>query len=254
MKNKKYNIKNIIITILVIILLFASLNLERSYSNPELLLKDLLISINKIFIYPTRASALDQTESYLIQKNINTALETEIVELKKILELNSTHSEFKKINATVISRNNIYWLNALTIDKGKNEGIEEGMAVLTKDGMVGKISKVTKKSSEVKLLTANDITYKTSVIIRINEKDYYAILNGYDEKKQLLKVTAIDKNVNITKGDTVLTSGLGNIPQGLYIGTVEASEIDKYNLSQTVYVKTSQDFNNINYVTILKEN
>ena len=63
MKNKKYNIKNIIITILVIILLFASLNLERSYSNPELLLKDLLISINKIFIYPTKASALDQTES-----------------------------------------------------------------------------------------------------------------------------------------------------------------------------------------------
>ena len=51
----------------------------------------------------------------------------------------------------------------------------------------------------------------------------------------------------------ILTSGLGNMPQGIYIGNVVSSETDSYDLSKTVYVKSEQDFSSINYVTILKE-
>ena len=43
------------------------------------------------------------------------------------------------------------------------------------------------------------------------------------------------------------------MPKGIYIGKVVKTEIDKYNLSQIVYVKPKQEFSNINYVTILKE-
>ena len=42
-------------------------------------------------------------------------------------------------------------------------------------------------------------------------------------------------------------------PAGIYIGTVEKEESDKYNLSKTIYVKTYQDFNDLHYVTVLKE-
>ena len=42
-------------------------------------------------------------------------------------------------------------------------------------------------------------------------------------------------------------------PGGIYIGVVEGIESDKYNLSKTLYIKTEQDFNEIHYVTILKE-
>ena len=127
------------------------------------------------------------------------------------------------------------------------------MAVITTNGLIGKISKTTKTTSEVKLLTSDDITYKTSVIIRVDNKDYYAILNGYDTETNLLKVTAIDKNIPSKTGDAILTSGLGNMPQGIYIGSVVSSKIDSYDLSKTVYVKSEQDFSTINYVTILKE-
>ena len=43
-------------------------------------------------------------------------------------------------------------------------------------------------------------------------------------------------------------------PRGIYIGTVDKIINDKYDLSKTLYIKTKQDFNNIHYVTILKEN
>lgn len=255
-KNKK-NIKRLILMLFAIAAIYISLKSNREYSKIEESLKDVTSLVNRVVIYSVNAvsnkKTSDQTESYLIQKNVNSALEKEIQELKEVLELNSTLTEYGKENATVISRNNSYWFNNITIDKGKKDGVKKGMAVITKSGLVGKISKVSQKSSEVKLLTSDDITYKTSVTIRINEKDNYAILNGYEEKANLLKVSAVDKSTEVNKGDIVLTSGLGEIPQGIYVGTVEKSEIDQYNLSKIIYIKPSQDYNNIQYVTVLKE-
>ena len=249
-KRTKKIIKRIILIILITMTLFISL-MTRDYSKIEIYIKDILTIIPRQLVKNIQEK--DQTESYIIQKNINYELEKEVQELKKILNLNSTLTEYDIVNATVIARNNYYWFNSLTIDKGKDEGIKKNMGVITTNGLIGKISKVTNKTSEVKLLTSDDITYKTSVVIRVEEKNYYAILNGYDKKNNLLKVTGIDKGINLTKGSVVLTSGLGSMPQGIYIGTVEDEKIDKYNLSKVISIKPQQDFDNINYVTILKE-
>lgn len=249
MKHYKNIIKKLSILIILLILLTISLTINRNYSTIEIKIKDLL---SKVLILP-KTNELNQTENYLIQKNLNESLKQEISELKEILNLNSTMSEYSVVNATTISRNDIYWFNNIIINKGKKDGLKKNMAVITKNGLVGKISKLTNNTSEVKLITTNDITYKTSVVIEINGKNQYAILNGYDQEKNLLKVTAIDKNVVIPKDANVLTSGLGQMPRGIYIGKVIDKEIDQYNLSQIVYVKPNQNFSNINYVTILKE-
>ena len=72
-------------------------------------------------------------------------------------------------------------------------------------------------------------------------------------KNGLIKASDINKSTELNKGDVVLTSGLGElIPAGIYIGTVEKIESDKYNLSKNVYIKTYQDFDDIHYVTVLK--
>lgn len=250
-KRVKIITKRVLLVFFITVALFLSFILNRDYLKIESNIKDILTTLPQIFVDKTKET--DQTESYIIQKNINTSLEKEIQELKKLLDLNSTLTEYDIVNATVISRNSTYWFNTLTIDKGKKAGITKDMAVITTGGLIGKVSKVSNKTSEIKLLTADDITYKTSVVIKIDEKDYYAILNGYDKSNNLLKLTGIDKSVKLEKGAVVLTSGLGSMPQGIYIGTVESEELDKYNLSKIISVKSSQDFNNINYVTVLKE-
>ena len=247
-KKKEYNNKLFIpIGIVVIVVLLAiSLLLER---DNQTLLKDIGVTLEKAFVYPFfnthREKERDQSKSYLIQKNVNSALEKEISELKDELELNKTLTEYTPINATILNRNKSYWFNTITIDKGKNAGIKKDMAVITK--------KVSNTSSEVKLITSDDVNFKVSVAIRTNNDDNYAILNGYSKKTGLIKASGIDKTTQINKGDTVLTSGLGGmIPAGIYIGTVEKIESDKYNLSKNVYIKTYQDFNDIHYITVLK--
>lgn len=250
-------IKIVIILISIVVLLSISVIIDRKTSKLESFLKDTSIVIQKIFMYPFTALNKDknktQTESYIIQKNVNSSLEKEIQELKDTLELNKSLTEYTPINATILSRNKSYWFNNLTIDKGKKDGLKKNMAVVTKNGLIGKISKVYDNSSEVKLITSDDLNYKVSISIKTNDVDNYAVLNGYDKKTGLVKATGIDKTTEINVNDVVLTSGLGELfPSGIYIGTVEKIESDKYNLSKTVYIKTYQNFNDIHYVTVLK--
>ena len=254
-KDKKKSIISLFIILIVLLaLLSGSLLITR---NKNTFLKDGVILIEKLFMYPFTALNKEknetQTESYTIQKNVNESLEKEIQELKEELELNKTLTEYEPINATVLSRNKSYWFNTITIDKGSKSGIKNNMAVITKNGLIGKITKVSNYSSEVKLITSDDVKFKVSVSIKTNEDDNYAILNGYDKKTGLIKISGIDKTTNINVDDSVLTSGLGEMfPAGIYIGTVEEIESDKYNLSKIVYIKTSQNFNDVHYVTVLK--
>ena len=259
-KRKKVNIKFFIAFTIILVMVMLSVSVQMSRSNffGEGIIKDIVMTIQKVVMYPFTAlnseKGQNQTESYLIQKNVNTSLETEIQELKDMLDLNRTLTEYTPINATVLSRNKNYWFNQLMIDKGSKDGIKKDMAVVTKQGLVGKISRVYRNSSEIKLITSDDVNYKVSVTIRTGTNDSYAILNGYDSDTECVTVTGVDKMSMVQIGDTIVTSGLGGMfPAGIYVGVVEDIKSDKYDLSKTLYIKTSQDFNDIHYVSVLKE-
>jgi len=261
MYRKKKKVRNIgiiiCIIIFAIILLFFSLQATRKITIVEDFLKTTCITFQKALMYPFTAlnenKDIDQSESYLIQKNVNTSLEREIRELKQTLKLNKTLTEYQPVNATVLSRNRSYWLQNITIDKGSRDGLDEDMVVVTSDGLLGKISKVYRTSSEVKLITSNDINYKISVSVTTNNGDIYAILNGYDKKTGTIKVTGVDKTSKVEVGNVIKTSGLGGMfPRGIYIGTVKDIKNDKYDLSKTLYVETKQNFDEIHYVTVLR--
>lgn len=242
----------------ILILLAISLTFTRDVSMPEKVAKEITNFFQKLTIYPFTNSKefkdKDLTKSCTIEKNANDTLKEEVKELKELLELNKTLTEYDIENATILSRNKSYWFNTLEIDKGSNNGLKKDMAVITANGLIGKISKVYPTTSEVKLITSDDVNYKVSVAIKLEENDTYAILNGYDHESNLLKIEGVDKTVPVKENDIVVTSGLGEVfPAGIYVGKVEKIESDKYNLSHNVYIKTKQNFNSIHYVTVLKE-
>jgi len=257
-KKKKQNMKiTIVVIIVMIILLTISLLGQAPGNQKHNVFKNISMTINKIVMYPftslNKEKGKDQSESYTIQKNVNSSLEEEIKELKDMLDLNKTMTEYEPVNATILSRNKSYWFNTITIDKGTKSGIKENMAVITKNGFIGKVSKVFKNSSEVKLITSDDINFKVSVAIRTNGIDHYAIMNGYDKETNRIMITGIDKTTTVNVGDIVLTSGLGELfPAGIYVGEVDEIKSDKYNLSKIIYIKTKQNYSDIHYVTVMK--
>lgn len=257
-KKKKQNIRiTVIVIIVMIILLTISLLGQAPGNQKHNIFKNISMTINKVVMFPftslNKEKGKDQSESYTIQKNVNSSLEEEIKELKDMLELNKTMTEYDTVNATILSRNKSYWFNTITIDKGAKQGIKENMAVITKNGFVGKVTKVFNGSSEVKLITSDDINFKVSVAIRTNGVDHYAIMNGYDKETNRIMITGIDKTTVVNKGDIVLTSGLGELfPAGIYVGEVDEIKSDKYNLSKIIYIKTKQNYSDMHYVTVLK--
>ena len=258
---KKKNWKKMIVILLVVIIIFFVLMYllkeDRTLSKTEIFLKDVITNIEKSFTYPfyrsRKAKEVDQSQSDIIQRNLNNAMKEEIQELKDMLELNQTLTDYDIVNATTLSRNPNYWFQTLTIDKGKNDQLEEDMIVITKYGLIGKISKVSNTTSEVKLITTNDTNYKISVEVVTENGNIPALLNGYDEQDNTVIITGIDNHTDIEAGQDIITSGLGGVfPRGIYIGQVQQIENEKYDISKNLKVKLLQDFNNIHYVSILK--
>ena len=183
------------------------------------------------------------------QERIN-ALNNDIQELNNLLKLNNNLSTYDFVNATTITRNTESWYNFFVVDKGFDDAIEKGMAVVTDKGLVGIVDDVKEKYSRVRLLTSNDVGNKISVSINHDGNYIYCFLDSFNGRYVLKGISDI---MEITKGDVVTTSGLGQFPSGLVIGYVDEIEYDNYELDKTVYVNPIAGINNITYVSIIRK-
>ncbi len=275
-KNKKFKSKQIFIVVSVAVIVIAILSYvlktDKKLNTFESLIKDSVVSVQKIFYIPVKnlTTMIDDfislkdvlEENKILKSNVdkiesleaeNIALKQEIEEMKSELNIEHVLSDYDYLNATVISRNSFYWYNTLTIDKGTHNGIEEGLVVINSTGLIGKIDNVSTFSSDVKLITASDTNNKISVTITNGDNKLTGVINGYNYDEGYLKVEGISNTATVAIGDMVYTSGLGGVfPGGILIGTVENITTDVYDLSKIINVKPSADFSNINYVTILK--
>lgn len=182
-------------------------------------------------------------------ENVEMEKNKELEDLKQILEINNTLTDFKCINATVINRNHSYWNSELVINKGSRDGIKKNMAVMDGKGLIGSITKVGLTTSIVKLITSN-FDNKISIKILSNDKSINKILE--QDKDNNLIISGIDNNFPINIGDDIVTSGLSDIyPSGITIGTIERIVDDAYGVSKKAYIKPIGDFNNIRFVVVL---
>lgn len=269
---KENKMKITVVTILLLLLFVgAYITQKRTTITPiEEMIKDSILMIENTLERPIRHIKNQQKEKQeqknLYQKynelkkqleqqknqtNQIKQLKDQIQKLEQTLNLNATLLETENINATVINRNIEYWSNKITVDKGKKDGIEEGLAVLVNQGMIGIIEQASNQTSTVKLLTAKDLNQKISVKIQVGEEFAYGLLTSYDNN--LLNIEDIASNLKIEKQSIVTTSGMGSkIPGGIIIGYVENITKDHFDLAQFVTVKSNVLFDHLDYVTIVK--
>jgi len=263
----------IIIIIIVILAIFSfTLKEDRQLNKFESLIKDTVTSIQKVVSYPFNfvinkiddykelVSIREKYQKLLPEVSRIDSLMTENIELRKQLEsmkeelnIDYTINGYEFLNATVISRNISYWYNTITIDKGSYNGVETDMVVVNSDGLIGKVVSTTTFTSDVKLLTTSDTNNKISVAISNGKNKLYGLIKDYNYKNNYLEVEGISNTESVSIGDYVYTSGLGGVfPSGILIGTVEEITTDEYDLAKIINVKLSANFDNINYVAILK--
>lgn len=105
----------------------------------------------------------------------------------------------------------------LYLDKGANDGVQVDMAVITPEGVVGKVLRVFPGSSQV--LAINDATSGAGAVLE--KSRLQGVVKGTDAGELRLHYIMVDEKVEA--GERVLTSGGDRIfPKGLPLGTVTA--------------------------------
>lgn len=270
---RKFIVIGIIAVVIIVFVIFSStLKKDRELNPVESFIRDALIYTEKVVLYPFNF-VINKINSYGSLKDVrevNDILETSIDridsieaenielrrqldELKEELSIDYTLTDYEYLNATVISRNVGFWYNTITINKGSYNGIEKDMVVINSKGLIGRIIRASTFTSDVRLITTSDTNNKISVHVSSNGSDLYGLINNYDYNDNLLEVEGISNTKDVNIGDYVYTSGLGGIfPSGILIGKVSEITTDSYDLAKIIKVTPSPDFNDINYVSILK--
>lgn len=131
------------------------------------------------------------------------------------------------------------------IDKGSRDGIKPDMAVITADGIVGKVLHVYHSSAEVLLI--NDQSSGVGAIL--DQTRLQGILNGTPAGELVLGRVMSDETV--PPGETVLTSGGDGIfPKGMPIGNV-TKVAPGSDLFLNIHVRPSVDLSRLEEVLVV---
>ncbi|ACJ33067.1 rod shape-determining protein MreC [Anoxybacillus flavithermus] len=194
----------------------------------------------------------EHLEQYVLLQSEVESLKKENERLRELLNKKESLRDFVAIQATVIGRNPDRWEETLIVNKGSQHGVKKNMAVITPQGLIGKVRSVSPFSATVQLLSAKDRQNRISAFIQ-GDENVFGLIEGYDEERETLLLKRIPYDAKIEKGQRVFTSGLGGIfPKGLFIGEVEEVVADEYGLTQIAYIKPAANFYDIDDVIIVK--
>lgn len=189
----------------------------------------------------------DQVNNLLVENTrLLTAL-SEVDELKQQLEKIST-LDASGIPAKVIGRGLNGDQHAIEINVGSQDGVVEGSAVVSEDGIVvGRISRVDAASSIVTLLTSPSIAMAAEIQ---NEALSPGVVSG--EHGLALRMTLIPQTDEVKPNQVVITSGIDEkIPQQLVIGTITNVSSTPGGLFQEATLTPLFDPQNIRVVSVV---
>lgn len=186
----------------------------------------------------------------------NAELKAEIENLKLRLtaldELARENAEFRKllgiqiidegrhIAARVIADPGGPYVRTVLVRAGSRDGVRKGRAVVTAQGLVGRVTEVGEFTSRVMLIT--DLNARTAVIV--GNSGERAIMSGANA--DLPRLLHLSRSGAIAKGDKVVTSGHdGILPPGLPVGEVVDVGPDG------IRIRPAVDMQSLGYVRII---
>lgn len=199
---------------------------------------------------------------YLHLRETNEKLAEENTRLKNALELvyrgdemffyrredTTYQQQYYMTSAKVINNSTNKQRNFITLNKGSEHGIEKEMGVVSSEGVVGVVFGVSKRfSTVISLLNTN---FRVSA--KIKKNNYFGSLAWDGRHYDRAVLNEIPFHVEISKGDTIITSGYSTIfPEGTMIGVIHDFSIEDGNFYEII-VDLSTDFRQLTYVNVIR--
>lgn len=159
-------------------------------------------------------------------------------------------SDFKLINAKVVSNSLDKEENFITIDKGSWDGVRKDMGVACGNGIVGVVYLVGTHYSIV-LPVLNS---KSNISCFIQGRSYFGYLRWAGGAKNIAYLDDIPRHAKFKLGDRIITSGYSAIfPAGILVGKIKHVYNSEDGLSFRLAVQLSTDFGNLRDVCVIDD-
>lgn len=173
-------------------------------------------------------------------------IEKENQRLKNLLEFRKTLPNVI-ISAQIIGKDATSWFRSILLNKGTRDGVKVNQPVVTHQGLVGKVVRITPSTALVELIT--DKNSRVAALIQKNRAE--AIL--YGRSSPVCVMEYLDRDVDAQVGDYVVSSGMGGIfPKGLILGIISKVGKKPYGLFQYVEVTPLVPFSMLEEALILQ--
>lgn len=184
---------------------------------------------------------------------INPNLDTKNIELNYDKYLKDELDNIKKINniefnddldlqVSRVKYRNVYeYSDTLTIYKGFKNNVFVNDVVLNNDGLIGIVTKTYDYYSIVTLITNKN----SNISVKIN--DAIGILKTINNN---LVVTNINNYEKVDVDDEIYTSGLGNLPDNIYIGKVKSINLNNTEIEKVIEVNINDRLEKLDYLFI----
>lgn len=176
-------------------------------------------------------------------------LEEENQHFRTALDFKKT-TRFEVVAARVIRRNPTTWWQTVEIDAGSHRGIGTQLAVLSNDGLVGKIDRVDNGGERSSVLLLTDEQCQVSAWVEGSSE--VGILSGQRgvQGEPLLRLRFLTQNASLRPGQRVLTTGRGGIFQpNILLGEIQS--VERGALDSEALVRPSVNFADLSSVFVV---
>jgi rod shape-determining protein MreC len=155
----------------------------------------------------------------------------------------------KTVAAQVIGTSGTELSRVIYIDRGNRDGVEAGMAVITPDGIVGKIARADRSTSQVLLISDP----QSGAGVLLERLHLNGILKGTNGRYPEVQNVMSDEKIQV--GDRIITTGGDRVfPRGLPVGTVESFSPDRErDPFLNIKVKPAADLGKLEEVLVITE-
>ncbi len=167
--------------------------------------------------------------------------------LRLLVGLKARAPQVRMVLARVVATSPTPLFRSLRIDRGEDDGLRLGAAVITHDGLVGRVAALAAGYADVMLMV--DPNSSTDVLVQRTRARARVRGLGSDSK---LGVEYLARTADVEPGDVLITSGAGDVfPKGLVVGTVVAVEHGAFGLYQHAEVQPAIDFSRVEAVMVV---
>jgi rod shape-determining protein MreC len=169
----------------------------------------------------------------------------ENIRLHKLLKFEEKFS-LQSVVARVIAKDISSEFRSIRINRGESSGIHQNMAVVTDEGIVGRVLRTTRNTSDV--VTVLDLLSAVDAIVERSRAR--GVVEGLTDDTCQMKYTL--RTDDIQPGDNLISSGLGGIfAKGMTVGTVSKVNRKPFGITQDVEVRPSVDFTKLEEVLVV---